>query len=958
MGRVLAFAASLWVTAGVAAAPVAILCEPGFPVFISNPDTGPEFAQYCLHQAGIEADLLSAAELADPTVFNASRYRILVHVYGNTFPLPAYNNLRVFRQAGGCVVALGGVPFCHPCVPEDGAWVDKIDELGWEFVSHAKLGTGIWGDASNIDGLEHAPGDPLGLAWLPLPPPPVGVTQFPRPRMSLEESRAAGCEYELGLPAEDEVIPVVFAVKGGRPVGAPVCIVRHNCPQFHGAIDIWAGTTLGPLLTRQQQEQLLVAACAYLLDVAGLITPARRAEILATARRRFVMPGAGPERPRRSFVFRAARPAKRLEVLDITGLEPAEQILALSLQGLVNRPQPRLYVVGEFKDRKWLDVIKQAGHEAVELSDLAAALEAHRSELSGAIITDPANPHTVNVATMLAGVERAVVATAELARRYRLKVVADLRGRWRSGLEAYKWALEELWPRLRPQALACMEPTWVAPRDYLVQFPVFVFWLDCTVNKPLPPDQGLFFEPLLARFPPRTPVYGWWQHGDDGGIGEWRGVWTGSQYGQVTVCTVGAYNLSVHSGMPLPVALHQKRPPVGSLEPKVYVTFLISDGDNFGLNLYSVIAARWEEKMRGRVPVGWALCPTQVELTPAAVEYWYRTATEMDEFLCMDGLGYIYPDVYGTALPTAADEWERFFGESARYMRRLGHRSIWFLGGSEKAPRIAEFLAPDGLFGEYGVGPQQRQELMGTTAAFWADVNPWEKPFDDPSAYVARIRARTPPARPAFLMVGVNGFFIGPDEIARILRELGPEYVPVRPGELCELFRRWKTRGLDAQPLPRPPLDLTPPPIVTVSTKNGRLVIREHDDEPDIAGWFTDPQGTQWVRKRLHVQLPPGAAHAVVKAFVRGKKGQRVVFIVNGHQYETRLTSGSWTWAEVAFPALCLRDGENDIRYTGNPDGRLLTAGDATLRLGHSEYGGPQAWAPLAGELMVTLIVW
>jgi hypothetical protein len=44
----------------------------------------------------------------------------------------ALSNLRRFHAEGGSLVALGGVPFCHPCVQdcEAGRWVDKIDELG------------------------------------------------------------------------------------------------------------------------------------------------------------------------------------------------------------------------------------------------------------------------------------------------------------------------------------------------------------------------------------------------------------------------------------------------------------------------------------------------------------------------------------------------------------------------------------------------------------------------------------------------------------------------------------------------------------------------------------------------------------------------------------------------------------------------------------------------------------
>ena len=242
------------------------------------------------------------------------------------------------------------------------------------------------------------------------------------------------------------------------------------------------------------------------------------------------------------------------------------------------------------------------------------------------------------------------------------------------------------------------------------------------------------------------------------------------------------------------------------------------------------------------------------------------------------------------------------------------------------------------------------------TAAIWADVNPWEKPWDDVATYVKRIRDRTPAARPAFLFVGVNGFTIGPNEIARIVQELGPEYVPVRPDELCYLFRKYKRQGVDASPAPRPALDLTPPPLPGAhTTSEGVLIVREDDDDPDISGWFTDPKGTQWVRKRLEVPLPAKAREATVHALVRGQKGSDVVFRVNGHEHRAKLPSSSWEWLTVRMPASELRPGENELWYTGNPAARLFTAGDTSRNRNHSDYGGPDTWSGLAGELMCWL---
>jgi hypothetical protein len=656
--------------------------------------------------------------------------------------------------------------------------------------------------------------------------------------------------------------------------------------------------------------------------------------------------------------MRSAPPAKRLVTLDVMGLGEAERMLAAALQGIVNRKQPRIYLVGEFRDADWLRVLGKEGCERQECRSLEDLVAQFRSEVAGAVVYDPAAPFTVNLATTLAGVRDAVIATPNLAARFKLKIVDDLRGRFASATEGYEWALRELWPQLEHRAVACMAPSWIAPRDYLVQFRLFTFWCDCRCSRPMPADQALFFERLLAKMPPQGTVYGWWQDGDDGGIGEWRGVMTSSRYAKITICTVGANNLSVHSGAKLPAALTQKPIRFGSLDRQVYVSFIVSDGDNFGMNLYTIIRRGWSQRMRGKVPVGWGICPTQVELTPGLVRYFYETATPNDLFLCMDGLGYVYPTHYGAALGEPEARYGAFLRETEPYLRQLDQHHLWFLDGTSRAEQMARALPLDGLFGEYGVFPQQRQEVLGQTAALWVDLNPWEKPWDDVKSLTQRLRDRTPAARPAFLLAGVNGFAIGPDEIARILRELGPGYMAVRPDELCHLFRKYRAGGVDADPAPRPAPDLTPPaPPGPHRDARGVLVVREDDDDPDIGGWYTDPRGTQWVRKRLSVPLPAGAKEATVYALVHGERGRRVTFRLNGHEHAVTLTSSTWEWVRVRAPASELRAGENEIAYTGNPDGRLQTAGDGSTDLDHSDYGGPDTWTSLAGELMCYLEV-
>ena len=54
-----------------AEAPVAIFSEADFPYYIASPDASPEFAAYCLREAGIEAQMVDANGLADADAFNS-----------------------------------------------------------------------------------------------------------------------------------------------------------------------------------------------------------------------------------------------------------------------------------------------------------------------------------------------------------------------------------------------------------------------------------------------------------------------------------------------------------------------------------------------------------------------------------------------------------------------------------------------------------------------------------------------------------------------------------------------------------------------------------------------------------------------------------------------------------------------------------------------------------------------
>ncbi len=200
-------------------------------------------------------------------------------------------------------------------------------------------------------------------------------------------------------------------------------------------------------------------------------------------------------------------------------------VFVATLQGLVNRHRPRLYLYHDRGpdgvDAVWLERYREAGQpygwlagtEIIELDSLAGLLEVFGDSIEGVVLWDPAVPATLNVATTIAGVENLAVLRdgSQLAQEVTaiLPVKKSLVGLFVSGAatlpgsgtpssgspktDAYLWAKELYLDTGRANArfLAYLEDGWPAvlygreqmtrggvyalERDYVVQQAGFAF---------------------------------------------------------------------------------------------------------------------------------------------------------------------------------------------------------------------------------------------------------------------------------------------------------------------------------------------------------------------------------------------------------------------------------------------------------------------------------------------------
>jgi hypothetical protein len=222
-----------------------------------------------------------------------------------------------------------------------------------------------------------------------------------------------------------------------------------------------------------------------------------------------------------------------ITVLDVSKFSYAERVCAATLQGLVNRISPSIYLdYGIYDDptarrtnenflddeiwyAKYRDLLGNQDQRNLDyyqkkynliissISDLNELISQNIDSIAGLIIWDEDFPDTVNIALMMAAQENLLPVTISLIDQLfsiQLEIKHDLRKRWPDRISLYRWAHENLFAVCKPGYLACIEPGWGRAEflDYVVQHKIFVYSLSSTIGK-----LGNQLLLLLAFGPPR-----------------------------------------------------------------------------------------------------------------------------------------------------------------------------------------------------------------------------------------------------------------------------------------------------------------------------------------------------------------------------------------------------------------------------------------------------------------------
>ncbi len=430
-----------------------------------------------------------------------------------------------------------------------------------------------------------------------------------------------------------------------------------------------------------------------------------------------------------SRVFPRFQTIHRLWILPAAGVTDPAAVAALSsLEGNLNRPRPRLYVEHSAGDAFWAQnalpgvsrrtLAVPAGRSAAcgqaplaavsGVRYVCAVLRHFPGAVRGLVVYDPAVPASLNVATTVAGVDRGMLVTPQLAATFEgapfhLKVLRNLTGmHWTSRVQAYDWAMRHLWAHTQHRLLFSLSPGIAGNlREYAVATRGFVFWLH-----PRRPTQRALLKRILKSSPGDTPVLGWWTN-------EPAGVGLASRYHHFTVATDFFDNLSVFGAFPQVAQRHQTAPPaLPRLADRLYVSVEFSDGDNMQFDQHR-LRQLWLSPGRRHAPAAYTIQPWAAQAAPTILNYYYRTATSANLFVSgPSGPGYFYPASWGRGLSRLLA-----LGKPLLARTDIRYDEVWNYGptGGSALSTYAHTLHPGALLLGMGGAPWIRR-LDGTVA--------------------------------------------------------------------------------------------------------------------------------------------------------------------------------------------------------------------------------------------------
>ena len=136
--------------------------------------------------------------------------------------------------------------------------------------------------------------------------------------------------------------------------------------------------------------------------------------------------------------------AEEVEAINIDKESNNEKYMLVSLQGIVNRKQPRIALCGgneKGRDATWL---KEEGITVKFVDDYEDLILKYKDEIKGLVIWDTKKADTINLAHTYAGIYDALAVTAKQAQEYtqepyNFPILEDYTGDFKDKISVYEY---------------------------------------------------------------------------------------------------------------------------------------------------------------------------------------------------------------------------------------------------------------------------------------------------------------------------------------------------------------------------------------------------------------------------------------------------------------------------------------------------------------------------------------
>lgn len=353
----------------------------------------------------------------------------------------------------------------------------------------------------------------------------------------------------------------------------------------------------------------------------------------------------------------AAAPAETIYLVDARSLNDDELLTLVTLQGIVNRTQPEIFVDYRkynndprysfvVNEKVYPEMLKSKGR-TVEKATLEELLTKYADRFDGIVSGDAFgnNNYEENIITTLCGVLDSVYINkyeVEYSRKHidglsDKEVLIDVSGKFASSVDAYMWVWENYGNYCSKNVIFHMptcsdsysHPTLIC-RDYAVMSRAFVFCTDDVKNL----SDYEFYMSLFASTATNTGIIG-----QGGGLyPEFEMFQICGQFGKYFTYGFSTPNMSLLNSLEVG-ELKQSEPEDISLTPDtVYVAYDMSEGDNLSWDYHLWMKEYDDSARRALVPKGYSICGAIYYVAPAILEYYYNNATSSDCFF-LDGGG-------------------------------------------------------------------------------------------------------------------------------------------------------------------------------------------------------------------------------------------------------------------------------------------------------------------------------